>query len=107
MTKLFGSGFAGMPHSTYFFLLLYLGVFGLFYYLVFHALVLRELLRCRFNLHQKYVAIFGIGVILTMGISADALLFTSPQWVVYMLVGATLSIESESRMRLSRRPLRV
>jgi hypothetical protein len=94
--QLFGSGFTGVDfHSVYFFLLLQIGWAGLFFYLTFHLILLFQLYR-RIATHPlALMGMISLVAFLLIGISMSALIYTSFQWIVYLIVGVGLNVKSE------------
>jgi len=94
---LFGSGINSNAHSSYFFLLLLIGVFGLFYYLFFNGLLILTVLRMREDPFLKYTALFSLFSLLSIGFAATTVSYTSFQWIVYLIAGSVINISIERR----------
>lgn len=88
LQKLFGTGQSSNAHSSYFFLLLQIGVLGLLFYILIHMKILIEVLSSQINKEQRVVAIVALVSILVIGFSLTAVTYTSFQWFIYTIVGA-------------------
>lgn len=94
LQQLFGSGVSSNAHSSYFFLLLQIGWLGLLFYLLFHALLIRRLLALKLPQRQKTMVLVSLIALLLIGISASTVTYTSFQWIIYMIVGGALNMET-------------
>ncbi len=91
--KMFGTGLASMgAHSSYFLLLLEIGWLGILFYLIFHVGLILKLWRMRIPGVEKTIAITYLLSVLLIGFSLTTVLYTSFQWIAYLLVGAALNI---------------
>lgn len=94
--RLLGTGAVRNTHSTYFFLLLQVGAGGLALYLGLHVALFATLARSGVARVFRMLAALGLAAVLLVGISLSAVLFTSFQWFLYMVVGAVLGIGAGS-----------
>jgi len=92
LQQIFGTGLTSNAHSSYFFLLLQIGWFGLAFYFLFHIRILMTLLVFNIPLIEKLIAIFVLMTVLLLGISLSAVIYTSFQWITYFLLGSILNI---------------
>ncbi|MDD5711507.1 MAG: hypothetical protein PHY31_01980 [Smithellaceae bacterium] len=90
--QFFGSGLISDAHSSYFFLLLQIGWFGLAVYILFHILLLRSVYRASLSLQYKLFGLAILSAVLLMGASASVVNYTSFQWIIYFMIGSLLNI---------------
>jgi hypothetical protein len=90
--RFFGSGLSSNSHSSYFFLLLQIGWLGLLLYIVLHIRIGIALLRGRAPGFPKTAAFSMLALILVIGSSMTAVVYTSFQWIVYLVLAGVLSI---------------
>ena len=77
-------------HNSYIYLLLYGGWLALALYLAFNVSILLELHSLRAHTMLRRVAAMGILGILLLGVATSAVVYTSVQWIVYLIAGAGL-----------------
>lgn len=93
--RFFGTGINTGAHSTYFFLLLYLGSLGLIYYLVIHVVLLTNLFRIQRKNRLRIIAIGCLLAFLALGMSLDTVKYTSIQWICYLIVGGAINSDQD------------
>lgn len=89
--KMFGSGKSTNAHSTYFYLLLKIGLFGLIFYLIIHALMIVNIFRN--SVLAMPIRMAGAVIVLTilaLGISMNVILYTTYQIVLYLLASSIM-----------------
>jgi hypothetical protein len=96
---LFGHGAAANAHSTYFFLLMQIGWFGLAYYLAFNAAIVKNLLRSEAGRETRDFAVVSAAGLLLIGISMTTVKYTSYQWITFMFAGSVLVFPLGERLR--------
>jgi len=94
---LFGSGINTDAHSTYFFLLLFVGWLGLFYYMFYNLVLLRKILGYKGDRMLKYASLFCLLSIFLVGFAASTVVYTSFQWIAYLIVGSVISISTADK----------
>lgn len=96
LQKLFGSGKYTNAHSSYFALLLQMGVLGLLYYLWIHFYILwRSFTRLK-SVELKSLTTIVVLLILGVGISLNVISYTSFQWCLYMLIAGAFKCNQEA-----------
>lgn len=92
--QLFGSGESTNSHSSYFFLLIEIGILGLIYYIGLNMYLGLTLVRMPFSQYKgiKLLGLLSIILIMTIGFSASVVIYTSFQWVLYMIIAGTINI---------------
>lgn len=100
---LFGSGINTDAHSTYFYLLLFVGWLGLLYYLLYNFLLFRTVLRYKGDRMLKYASLFSLLSIFLVGFAASTVVYTSFQWIAYLIVGSVISISAAEEKLAMRR----
>jgi len=106
LQMLFGYGLSSNAHSSYFFLLLELGILGLLFYLLLHALLFYKILQLNSRPVLKLAALSGLASILLVGISLTTVIYTSYQWIIYLIVGGAINIslyEEDNRYSIIKR----
>ncbi len=91
----FGHGLSSNAHSSYFFLLLHIGWLGLIYYLLFQFMVLYKISMMKVTTALKMTSMLAIVSVLVIGISLTVVLYTSFQWIAYLILGAAISIGNQ------------
>lgn len=94
LQQLFGSGLSSNAHSSYFFLLLQIGYLGLLFYMFFHAFLFLTILKRKIVKTQKIIALLALSSMLLIGFSASTVVYTSFQWIIYLIVGGVLNLGS-------------
>lgn len=94
LEKLFGSGLSSNAHSSYFFLLLQIGLLGLMFYILFLILLSYEIFKRKISRSLKLVAVFSLISVSLIGLSASTVTYTSFQWIVFFIAGVALAIET-------------
>ena len=94
-----GSAKVTHAHSTYFFLLVYIGIAGTLLYVILNASMVVILLQVKENLDVRNVALIGLVLFLMMGISTTTVTYTSFQWAVYLIIGACVRLTSRQSSR--------
>jgi len=97
--RLLGTGMSSNAHSSYFFLLLQIGWLGLMFYVFFNISLIVSLFHERIEGIYKISAILMLGSLLTIGISATTAIYTSFQWIVYLIVGGVLNMGVTSKYK--------
>jgi O-antigen ligase len=92
--RLFGTGLNSNAHSSYFFLLLQIGWFGLIFYVVFHSALFLSLWNKKIQNIQKTTALLALISLLLIGISLTTVMYTSFQWLIYLLIGGVLNLKN-------------
>jgi hypothetical protein len=96
--QLFGTGLSSNAHSTYFFLLLQIGWLGLLFYLFYHLLIIRHLLRLNIP-RMFFITVLGVLFSnLLIGISLSTVSYTSFQITSFFILGAGISIGSSENV---------
>lgn len=90
--KLFGTGLTSNAHSSYFFLLLQIGLLGLMFYVLFHLKLLYSLWQKRSTNPLFVFGMLAVIAILMVGSSASTVMYTSFQWLIYLLIASSLNI---------------
>ena len=90
--KLLGTGMSSNAHSSYFFLLLQIGWLGLIFYILLNISLIIGLWRERIGGIYKVSAILSLVSLLIIGLSATTAIYTSFQWIVYLIVGGVLNM---------------
>lgn len=100
LQQTFGSGLASNAHSSYFYLLLQIGWAGMLFYVYLNANLLYRLLRVRAQDPQfRLIGILAVCLIMLLGVSTNTILYTSYQWILYMLIGGVLQILAGEGLR--------
>ena len=96
--KVLGHGYiSGHSHNSYLGLLLHSGVLGLSLYLIFHFLVIIQLISSSKLIGDiNLVSFFSILAILLIGFSATAVIYTSFQWIIYFIIGSQIILNNNS-----------
>lgn len=82
-----GTGQYSNAHSSYFFLLLKIGLLGLFYYLIFNFVLLFGILKSSFTKNGRIIGLVSIMSILLIGFSCSVVTYTSFQYFCYAIAG--------------------
>lgn len=90
--QLLGSGRTFNSHSSYFFLLLFVGKLGLLYYLGYNLLMLHAIYQSHADNDLRFVAMLGLAVFMIMGISLNTVFYTSFQWMLYLVAGGAIRV---------------
>lgn len=104
LEQLVGSGLSSNAHSTYFYLLLQVGWMGLAFYVVFNLLLLYKIINSKAPFLRKSVAVASLVSLLLIGISMSTVMYTSFQWIVYIVVGGVIA-GARSRVRVRKKIL--
>ena len=95
--KVLGHGYiSGHSHNTYLGLLLHSGVLGLSLYLIFHFLVIIQLISSKTKDDINLISSFSILAILLIGFSSTAVIYTSFQWIIYFIIGSQIILNNNS-----------
>ncbi len=95
--QLIGAGLTSNCHSSYFFLLLQIGLFGMLFYLFVHMKLIFEFVKMKFPDPTTFFGFLGLIAALMIGITATVVMYTSFQWILYFTVGAALNIQKGER----------
>lgn len=97
--QIFGTGRLFDAHSTYFFLLVYIGKAGLLTFILFNGLLLRAIWVSGADNQLRFASLIGLSVFLAMGLALTTVSYTTIQWMLYLFVGATIRIGYEESFR--------
>lgn len=100
LQQFFGTGLSSNAHSTYFFLLLQIGWFGLIFYIFFHLRLLFTVMKSPLPSVSRVLGMISLLSLLLMGTSASVVTYTSFQWINYFVVGGIISAQAAVRPQL-------
>jgi hypothetical protein len=99
--QLFGTGVSANAHSTYFYLLLQIGWFGILYFIAINLMLLLKIGRLAALTQLKFIGYLSLLSFMLISISLTAVAFTTFQWATYLLVGGVLRIGVETMKEAS------
>lgn len=98
--QLLGTGKYSNPHSSYFYLLLQIGFLGLAVYIFFHIFLFIHLIKKKsIDPTLKSIGILLLLGAVLLGISTDVVVYTSFQWLVYLMAGGIINTSVTNKMR--------
>lgn len=92
--KLFGSGMSSNAHSSYFYLLLQIGWLGLIGYIAFNLRLMLDIFNNIKSGTMKTISLLALSAILLIGFSLTTVIYTSFQWLVYLILGSVLNMQA-------------
>ena len=94
--KLLGHGYiSGHSHNSYLGILLHSGILGLSLYLIFHFLVILQLISSKTKDDINLISSFSILAIMLIGFSSTAVIYTSFQWIIYFMIGSQIVLNNK------------
>ena len=91
--QLFGFGEFSNAHSSYFYLLLLVGYLGLSFYIGIHLFMFGSLFKQKYS-YVNLAGLVGICSLLAIGLSLNVTVYTTYQWMLYMIIAGAMGVST-------------